>query len=198
MKAGYRLLRENEIYGDIGVSLLELLGGIILGLCIALLLSALLSITDGVIRNVLFAVISILYISPIVLWLLSWFVAGISPSSAFTYFLHKVIAVAFLSFFTLTQALWALRDRPLIYRLLSAVDDTLPIAFLAMLFGELWASTQGLGFAMTVASATYQHDKGLAMFLLVVAMLAAISAMLRWITKRLYFSSHVSDKSVAI
>jgi ABC-type nitrate/sulfonate/bicarbonate transport system permease component len=95
-----------------------------------------------------------------------------------------VIAVACFSAYTLTQGLWALRDRPLIYWGLSAVNDALPIAFVAMLFGELFAATAGLGFMMAVASATYRFDKGIAGFLIVVAILAVISAVLTWITKR--------------
>jgi ABC-type nitrate/sulfonate/bicarbonate transport system permease component len=57
-----------------------------------------------------------------------------------------------------------------------------------MLFAELFASTAGLGFVMTVASATYQNDKGLAAFFITVVLLAVISATLRWSTKPLDFS----------
>jgi ABC-type nitrate/sulfonate/bicarbonate transport system permease component len=67
-----------------------------------------------------------------------------------------------------------------------AIDNALPFAFVAMLFGELWAATAGLGFVMTVASATYQTNKGLAGFLITVFLLVALSTTVRWIVKRFY------------
>ena len=42
---------------------------------------------------------------------------------------------------------------------------------MAMLFGELFAATAGLGFMMVVAGATFQYQKGLAGFLITVFLL---------------------------
>jgi ABC-type nitrate/sulfonate/bicarbonate transport system permease component len=56
----------------------------------------------------------------------------------------------------------------------------------AMLFGELFAATAGLGFMMVTASASYQTHKGLAGFLITVFLLVALSTTLRWIVKRFY------------
>jgi ABC-type nitrate/sulfonate/bicarbonate transport system permease component len=67
-----------------------------------------------------------------------------------------------------------------------AIDDSLPIAFVMMLFAELMAATAGLGFMMTVASATYQIDKGLVGFFITAALLVALSSALRFTAKRLY------------
>jgi hypothetical protein len=93
-----------------GVSLLELAGGIVLGGSIALLIFALVPGT-GLVRNALFAVLPLSYISPIVLWLFSWLVVGwISPPPDFVYLWHKVIGVGSLVFFTFIQGLWGLRD----------------------------------------------------------------------------------------
>jgi ABC-type nitrate/sulfonate/bicarbonate transport system permease component len=66
-----------------------------------------------------------------------------------------------------------------------ATDYALPIAFIAMLFAELWASTAGLGFMMTIAGATSQADKGFAGFIITAVLLAGISAVLRSIVKML-------------
>jgi ABC-type nitrate/sulfonate/bicarbonate transport system permease component len=99
---------------------------------------------------------------------------------------HKVILVGFLSFFTITQILWGLRGHPLASRVLLAIDEALPIAFVAMLFSEMYAATKGVGFAMVVASAGNQTDKALAIFLITAALLAVISATLRSFAKRVY------------
>jgi len=66
-----------------------------------------------------------------------------------------------------------------------ATYHVLPSAFIAMLFGELWAATAGLGFMMTVANATNQFDKALAGFIITIALLTGISAVLRLIVKLL-------------
>jgi ABC-type nitrate/sulfonate/bicarbonate transport system permease component len=66
---------------------------------------------------------------------------------------------------------------------LFAIDDALPIAFIAMLFGELYGATAGLGFQMTVASATYQYQEGLGYFLITAIFLASLSMMLRLIVR---------------
>lgn len=184
ISAGYQLLTHGEIYKDIGVSLLELLGGIVLGGSIALLVVALMS-ADRIIRATLISLLPLSHISSLVLWLLSFLIVGrIVPD--FINYWHKVLAVGCLVFFPFVQALWGLRDRAVSFRILMAIDNALPFAFVAMLFGELWAATAGLGFVMTVASATYQTNKGLAGFLITVFLLVALSTTVRWIVKRFY------------
>lgn len=190
VKAGYHLLDQSEIYLDVGVSLLELLGGFVSGGTIAVLAFALVS-NEGVMRKPVVLLLPLTIISPIVVWLLSWLVIGwVFPGSVLIVRWHNVIAVGFLIFFPFVQALWGLRDRPVLCRILLAIDNALPIAFVAMLFGELWAATAGLGFMMTVASATSQFDKRLAGFLIVVALLAGISTTLKWIAGSLYNSQN--------
>ena len=65
------------------------------------------------------------------------------------------------------------------------MDDAFPIAFVTMLFAELMAATAGLGFVMTVASATYQTDKGIVGFLITLVLLVGLSTTLRLFAKRL-------------
>jgi ABC-type nitrate/sulfonate/bicarbonate transport system permease component len=184
MSAGYQLLTHGEIYTDIRVSLLELLGGIVFGGSIALLVFALMS-DNGIIRGALISLLPLSHISSLVLWLLSFLILGrIVPD--FLNYWHKVLVVGCLVFFPFVQALWGLRDQPISYRILLAIDQALPIAFVAMLFGELFAATAGLGFMMVTASASYQTHKGLAGFLITVFLLVSLSTTLRWIVKRFY------------
>ena len=72
------------------------------------------------------------------------------------------------------------------YRVCGFPYPSVPFAFVAMLFGELYAATAGLGFMMVVASATYQTNKAFAGFLITVILLLALSTNLRWIVKRFY------------
>lgn len=83
----------------------------------------------------------------------------------------------------LLQTSWAFREAPLLRRCLFAIDDALPIAFIAMLFGELYGAIAGLGFQVTVASATYQYQDGLGYFLIAAIFLAALSMILRFIVR---------------
>lgn len=156
---------------------------------LALIVFALLS--PITLRNLLFLLLPLTYISSLVLWLLVFvflfFFHLVEPGwQGFIYFWNKVIAVGCLTFFLWVQALWGLRNHSWPFCILLAVDDALPIAFVAMLFGELMAATAGLGFVMTVASATYQYDKGLAGFLITAGLLAGISSSLRFVAKKLY------------
>ena len=101
-------------------------------------------------------------------------------------FVHRIILVGGLSFYPFLQTLWGLRNQPLYERILLAADDAIPLAFLAMLIGEAYAATLGLGFMMTIAGATNQVDKGLVGVFLVVALLMGLSYILRSIAKRLH------------
>jgi ABC-type nitrate/sulfonate/bicarbonate transport system permease component len=190
LTAAYNLFLLAEIWGDIGLSLLEVIGGIVLGGLAGQGMFVVLSHIASF-RKLLFPLLQLTHISAIVLWLivfvvwLNWF--GHSHPS-FVYFWHKVIVVGCLTFFTLFQALWGFRDRPIFYRLLLAVDDALPIAFVAMVFGEAYAATQGLGFLIVVASAMQQSDKAIAGCLVTFALMAGLSFVLRWTAKRLYSS----------
>jgi ABC-type nitrate/sulfonate/bicarbonate transport system permease component len=82
------------------------------------------------------------------------------------------------------QISFGLRDTPISIRILLAIDHALPIAFLGALLGEAYAGTQGLGFVMVVASATYQTAYGLVGFFLTMALVLGLSSALRVITRR--------------
>jgi len=102
INAAYYLFMSGEIWGDIRLSLLEVVGGMVLGSSIALVVFALLS-TTLTFRNFLFLLLPLTHIAPIVLWLLVW-VTWIVGLQDFLVLWHKVIAVGCLTFFPFVQA----------------------------------------------------------------------------------------------
>jgi len=62
----------------------------------------------------------------------------------------------------------------------------LPTWFYAALaiFGEMWNSTAGIGFMMTVSAATHQLDRGMTGFITLMTMFAALTTLLRWGAKK--------------
>ena len=182
LSAATDLLSSSELWVDMRLSLLELIGGILFGGAVALGLVVLLS-GKAILKNLVLALLPATHISAIVVWLIvfelwfRWF-----GSNHLGYW-HKAIAVGCLTFFPLTQTLWGLREKPLMYRILIAIDNALPIAFVAIMFGEAWAATAGLGFMVIVAHATGQSAKAIAGLILIAALMAGLSFTLRWIVK---------------
>jgi ABC-type nitrate/sulfonate/bicarbonate transport system permease component len=176
---------------DITTSLLEVVGGIFIGGSLAVAISTILDRSEKV-RSVVIDLLPIAYISPIALWLLVFlFVDWLKVNHSLGYG-HKIIGIGLLTFFPFVQALWGFRDQSSLYRVLVAIDHALPVAFVAMLFGELYASTAGLGFLMVVASATYQYQKGLAGFLIMVVLFVILSSVIRLTAKRTRHWTHSS------
>jgi ABC-type nitrate/sulfonate/bicarbonate transport system permease component len=58
-----------------------------------------------------------------------------------------------------------------------------------MLSNEIYASKEGLGYTIAVASHTFQTAKAFAAILILFALLIALSATVRWITKRVVLPS---------
>ncbi len=171
-KAG-DLLITHEIWHDIFISLAEVGGGVFFGGLLALAVSTVMHRSENI-QRAIGKVLPATYISPIVLWLLVFDFLGPGVE-------HKMMGVGLLTFFPLIQTSWGFRDTPLRRRWLIAIDDALPIAFVTMCFGELYAATAGLGFQMVVAGATNQYQQGLAWFLITVFLLFALSMILRLI-----------------
>ena len=69
-----------------------------------------------------------------------------------------------------------------------ALDNALPYAFLGMFFGELFASTKGVGFFVAVARARGYRTEALAASLIALALMIAVSVILRLMLKRLITS----------
>jgi ABC-type nitrate/sulfonate/bicarbonate transport system permease component len=97
---------------------------------------------------------------------------------------QTVAGVALLTCFPFLQVLWGLRDRPLLCRILLAIDDALPFGFVAMLFGEAMSSVAGLGFLMmSMHTDERLTDEGLAAAILTVALLIILSGTLRFVVR---------------
>jgi ABC-type nitrate/sulfonate/bicarbonate transport system permease component len=186
VQAGVSLFKSGEIWWDIRNSILEVLGGVIFSGSVALVVFWVLS-TYTAYSKLLFLMFPLTYISPIVtspFWLFIFYL--LDNYQYFSLPFHRLFIVGSLAFYPLLQVLWGLREQPLRYRILLAVDDALPIAFVAMLLAEVYAATAGLGFLMVIASTVRQTDKGLVGFILTVALLVGLSSILRSIAKRLY------------
>lgn len=200
LKAAYRLLAigtgipkaDKTIWGDIGISLLEVTGGLILAGAAALLVCKRIS-TNSTFRSLVILLLPLTYVVPIVLplFLFYWLLAipslpRVLGTASFP--LQTTAGVAFLAFFPFVQALWGLRTLPLFCRILMAVDEALPFAVVAMFFGEVMHAVAGLGFFTLVARhLTHRVTEGIATSLISVALLVILSSTIRWIVKRHYF-----------
>jgi ABC-type nitrate/sulfonate/bicarbonate transport system permease component len=67
-----------------------------------------------------------------------------------------------------------------------AAEDALPYAFAGAIYGEMMKATAGLGFAMVVAAARLQLDKGFAVFLVTLFLLLVLTFTVRQLYKHLY------------
>ncbi len=137
------------IWKDIGISLLEMIGGLGFAGCVALIF------VRGLSANVAakrwpFMLLPLTYITPILLPLF------LLHQSVLTLSWQTTAGVASLSFFPFVQTLWGLRDQPLRLQMLLAAEDALPFAFVAMLFGETMNAVAGLGFLMAVAHTLWE------------------------------------------
>ena len=148
---------ENLFY-DIGMSLLEIFGGLTLALAIAVMLVQILSKFKA--RDLVYRFVPYTYLLPLILMpvLLKYDVmSGIWLSMS---------AVTVLSFFPCLQLLVGSGLMPSSYRVFVAVSDALPHAFIGMMFGETIHSYSGLGFALLRSQqpgnnrAVLSHDFG--------------------------------------
>src|SRR4030095_16198407 len=71
-------------------------------------------------------------------------------------------------------------------KLALATSEALPYGRAAFIFCEMWNATAGLGFMMTVAAATYQIDKGMAGFGVLVSLFGMTHIILHCIAKKMW------------
>ncbi len=170
-------LLEGTIWRHLGVSLLEVCGGLIAAGGAASLVVRGMSM-NSTFKTWMNLLLPLTYVAPMVLplFVIYWFqLAGVWQSTA---------GVAFLSFFPFVQVLWGLRDRPPLFRVLIAAAEALPFAFVAMIVGETLNAVAGLGFLILVAHTLSQTATALAVALLTFAVLTGLSSTLLWIAKR--------------
>ncbi|MBI4488709.1 MAG: hypothetical protein HY694_06455 [Deltaproteobacteria bacterium] len=190
LSIGYRLLTEGTSFPDmdstlwrhIGISLIEVLGGLFLGGVAGLVTFRGLS-THNTLKTWLLPFLPLTYVVPIVLPLIVIHWVG-----RYTGPWRITLGVALLTFFPFIHVLWGLRARPTLCRILLATDEALPFAFVAMIIGEAMNGVAGLGYFMVVARVTRNTvDAGLAASLLTVALFVILSASLRSLVKQTYF-----------
>ena len=172
-------------WGEIWTSMVEVGGGILFGGLVALITSIFLARSEVAV-NLVSKILLSMYITPIIVWIFAFIVVfprGANEYQSFTTFFlgegHKIMGVGFLVFYPCIRAFWAFRDSPVASRCLMAIADALPIAFVSMCFGELYAATAGLGFQMVIASATFKYEEALAWFFVTLTLLAALSTIFR-------------------
>ena len=192
-RAGYRLLTSGSVLANfqeplwphVAASAQELAAGVVLSSIVAFIAVKILRAVAGsaILSSGLFAVIHLVPILFAIL-LLPWIGVGL---------LFKAVTVAAVSCLPVLQALWGLRDQPLASRILLALENALPYAFLGMLFGEMYASTAGLGFLIVVARAEGKIPEALATSLITFALMVAVSFTLRFAAKRICISKAVAN-----
>jgi ABC-type nitrate/sulfonate/bicarbonate transport system permease component len=184
LKAGAVLIVNVDTWINIGVSLAEILSGLIVAALVTLALYVTVS-SSNLVGRVLVRIASHTFAVPIVLlplWLYS--LAG----SSFKFIFWTSSCVAVFSFFAFMQGFWAIPHRPLLARFLLAIELALPYAFSGMIYGEMMNAIAGLGFAMIVAGAALQTDIGLAVFLITFLLFVLLTLVTRGLLKRLYVS----------
>ncbi len=187
IRAVYRLLttgsmmanRESTLWWDIAASAQEIGEGLLLSGVLAFILVRIVEGADSRMR--LSWIFALTHILPIVIAvrLIVWIGIG-----------HwlKAVIIAAACLFPFAETLWGLRTAPRMTRVLIALDNALPYAFFGMLFGELWAATDGVGFFIALALAGGNRTEALAASLITLGLMTVVSLLLRFIVKRLITS----------
>jgi ABC-type nitrate/sulfonate/bicarbonate transport system permease component len=195
--AAVTLFSDAAIWRDMRISLLEIFAGLVFSVVIALIVSAPL-LTHVRLRTWLLPILSLTFVIPILVlpagqgWLMYRGLFRWTATCVACLFLTTT-GVAVLSFFPVMQTVWALREKPILCRILFATEQALPYGFTAMLYGEMMSATAGLGFTVVGATATNQIEKAFAGFVITLSLLFGLSSTLRLLARWRYFSG-VSSK----
>jgi ABC-type nitrate/sulfonate/bicarbonate transport system permease component len=168
-------LKGETIWLDVYVSLAEIAGGIGLASLFAFL------IFEGFVRNSRLKkfhwIVFVICVAPVTLVVPIILAVGIGM-------LSKALMICSIAVFPCARALWSYTNFPLAYRFLLAIDESLPYAFVGMVFAEAYAATAGLGFLILVAGAQLFIAKAIATALITFGLLVLISSALRFVIKR--------------
>jgi ABC-type nitrate/sulfonate/bicarbonate transport system permease component len=176
------LNRETNTFFNFSISISEIIGGLIIAGAMITLLSELTARKPGL-RHLVSSILPQTIIVPIFLplWLMGIF--GERP------IIWTSIAAGALGFVPLMVAYTGTHDMRSITRVLLAIDNALPFAFVAMIFGEVINSTAGLGFSMRVAIALDNPEGALGIAIIICAMFILISMLLRTVAKATFLQS---------
>ncbi|HEY1374553.1 MAG TPA: hypothetical protein VGH50_18925 [Candidatus Binatia bacterium] len=170
-----KLMSTNELVNDIAVSSGDIISGIAASAVLGMMLMLLMDRIGGA-RRILDPIVQATQIAPIAL--LSDVMVKVG---AYRYW--STICVAIFVFYPIVRVLYGLRKETFFRRVLLALDAALPYGAAAIIYSEAMYATAGLGFVMVVAGATYQLDKGIVAFLVLIVFVAFFSALLRWVAK---------------
>jgi ABC-type nitrate/sulfonate/bicarbonate transport system permease component len=171
----YGVLFGGEFFRDIYVSFVEIASGLVLSGGTAAFLVFILS-QAGKLKSIFDTILQAVHVAPIAL------LPGVMGSQ-FLFYQWSAVCVAVFCFYAFARAFWGLRYYSILPRTLLSLDDALPYGAAAIVYGEAMHATAGLSFAMVVAGATYQTAKGLASFVTLLFLVAALSTLLRWLAK---------------
>jgi ABC-type nitrate/sulfonate/bicarbonate transport system permease component len=171
----YGLLFGGELFRDIYVSLGEIALGLVLSGGTAAFLIFILN-RVGKLKNILDTILQAVHVAPIAL------LPGLM-GSPFLFYKWSALCVAVFCFYAFARVFWGLRDYGILPRTLLSLDDALPYGAAPIVYGEAMNATAGLSFAMVVAGATHQTANGLASFVTLLFLVAALSTLLRWLAK---------------
>lgn len=167
-------LQSPMIWSDIRMSLLEIFAGITWAGLFGAPMVAWCCATSW--RKQGGALLALGFISPIVLYDPALIWLGIR-------FIRRAFVISCFAYFPMVQAFWSYRHLSSLSRVLLAIEESLPYAFVGMLVAEI-ASVEGIGFNIMVTSVTKQLPKAFAATFLVFGLLVVISSVLRWAVKR--------------
>ncbi len=177
----FQWMPSSDVPTDIAVSLGEMMTGIAVGALLGVILVFLMD-WIGSAKKILDIIMQVTQIAPIALLpdvmlrhdvLLK--LGAVRQWSA--------ICVAIFVFYPIVRALYGLRNEMFMRRILFALEGALPYGAAAVVYGEAMNATAGLGFVMVVSSATFQLDKGMVAFAVLVLLVALLSAVLRRLAK---------------
>jgi len=92
--------------------------------------------------------------------------------------------VAVFSFYPFALTFHGLTGEPMVRRILLSLDEALPYAGAAIIYGETMFAVSGLGFSMIVAAVSFKLFSALAAFSTLLFLIAILSTCLRWIARR--------------
>jgi ABC-type nitrate/sulfonate/bicarbonate transport system permease component len=175
------LLAEGEFYRDVSVSLSELAAGMLIS---GLLAAGIVSLRNrySIVSCSSDLLIQACQLAPIAALPKLQYVYGVQFSR------WSILCVAIFTLYPFMCAFTGLRGQAIIRRVALATSEALPYGCAAIVFGEMWNATAGIGFMMTVAAATHQIDKGIAGFLVFIMLFAMLTIVLHWTARNVSFN----------
>ena len=170
-----KLMSTSELLNDTAVSSGEIISGIAASGVIGIILILVMDRIGGA-RRIPDFILQTSQIAPIALLPDVMVKVG-----AYRYW--STICVAIFVFYPIVRVLYGLRNEMFFRRILLALDAALPYGAAAIIYSEAMYAVAGLGFVMVVSGATFQLDKGMVAFLVLIFLVALVSALLRRIAK---------------